>query len=97
MSEKEAKKTDEEQMRDDLHDLKALYDTNGGKRLVELLIKDVNANVQRLAGQYMVLSHIEMIALAASISEKLAIAHTLTRSKENLAVIEEQLETALSE
>lgn len=90
-------KTEEEQMRDDLHDLKALYDTNGGKRLVSLLIKDVASQVQRFGGQYATLSHIEMIALGASIHEKLALIHILTRSKENLEVMEKELEDALSE
>lgn len=82
---------------DKLHDLKAIFDMEGGKMLVDALITDVVGSVDRLASGYADLTRDEFASLAAHISVNLALARTLTRSTENLKYADEALKDALSE
>jgi len=80
-----------------LHTLKALADTDGGKELVGLLIKDVLYCVGTLRGQYKTASHMELVATIASMDAHLATAQLLLNSKDNLKIVDDQLEEALRE
>lgn len=82
---------------DKLHDIKAIFDMEGGKILVDALIADVVSSVDRLASGYSELTHDQFAALAAHISVNLSLARTLTRSTENLKYADEALKDALSE
>jgi len=86
-------KTEDEKALDKYHDLKALADTPGGRLLVEAFIADVVSKVDVLVSQYSTLSHIEMIALCASIKEKLDVARALTRAEDNLKELSDALQT----
>lgn len=82
---------------DRLQDLKALNDTPGGKQLVDLLMEDAVGQIHQLRGGYKSLSHIEMIALIASIDSKLDTAKLLLNAKDSMDIQLELLEEALRE
>ncbi len=86
-------KTEEEVALDRYHDLKALADTPGGRVLVDALLSDVVAKTDVLMSQHQSLSHIEMIALCASMKEKMDIVRVLTRAKSNLKELSDALQT----
>ena len=86
-------KTEEEITLDKYHDLKALADIPGGKILVEALLSDSVSKVETLMSQYQSLSHIEMIALCASIKEKMDVVRALTRAESNLKELSDALQT----
>jgi hypothetical protein len=86
-------KTEEEITLDKYHDLKALADIPGGKILVEALLSDSVSKVDTLMSQYQSLSHIEMIALCASIKEKMDVVRALTRAESNLKELSDALQT----
>ena len=81
---------------DTVHDLKALYDTEGGKQLVNLLLQDVSAAVQKIASQRRELTLVDFQSLASDIDTKLNLAKLLLNAKENEEFLEEQLQEALT-
>lgn len=81
---------------DKMHDLKAVFDMEGGKILVDALLRDVVGNVNKLSAMYGELSHSQLISLAAAISVNIELVRTLTRSTENLKNADEALKDALS-
>ena len=82
---------------DKLHDLKTVFDMEGGKVLVDALISDVVNAVSKLSSNYSELTRDQLVSVAAHISVNLALARTLTRSTENLKYADEALKEALSE
>lgn len=81
---------------DQVHDLKTLYDTAGGERLVELLIKDVVRSVRRLQSNYMEYTHPQFIAECAALNANLNLARALTGAKANKEHLEEMIKDALT-
>jgi hypothetical protein len=79
------------------HDIKALYDTAGGKQLVELLIQNVVGSVHRLRGGFATMPHMELVAIIAQIDSDLATAKLLIDSKDVNEVLDAELEEALRE
>lgn len=67
---------------------KALHDQEGGKLLVAELTKDVERCVERIAGQYKTLTHIEFISLAAEIATKQQLARELTSATKKLDALQ---------
>lgn len=67
---------------------KALHDQEGGKLLVAQLHEDVARCVERIAGQYKTLTHIEFISLAAEIATKQQLARELTSAAEKLDALQ---------
>lgn len=76
--------------------LNSLYNTDGGKVLVDSLIKDVLNSVEHLANQYKNMDVHEFQAICAEYSAKMALARTLTRAEHNLKVVDEAIEEGLS-
>ena len=81
---------------DTVHDLKALYDTNGGKQLVSLLLQDMSSAVHKIASQRSTLSLLEFQSLASDIDTKLNLAKLLINAKANEDFLEEQIQEALT-
>lgn len=81
---------------DTVHDLKALYDTEGGKQLVTLLLSDVTTAVYKIAAQRRELSLQDFQSLASDIDTKLNLAKLLINAKENEEFLEEQIQEALT-
>lgn len=77
--------------------LKTVASSDGGKILIANLLKDIVGTVGVLENQYKTLSHIEVIAHCAAMSEKLALLRTLTRASQNLDDLKKLLEDTLSE
>lgn len=69
----------------------------GGKLLIKGLQNDIASTIDNIAANYRALSHIELIALAAKLSEKLAILKTITRSSSNKKLALDALEEAEKE
>lgn len=82
---------------DQMQDLKAVADTPGGKQLVKLLLTDVVSAVNRLESSYKTATHTELIAICAQLSSSLTLAKLLLRSKENMELLDKELENVLSE
>lgn len=79
------------------HELKALADTEGGKQLVELLLKDVVATVGNIAGNRAKWSLAEFQAAGADLDTKLNLLRVITRAKENEQFLDEMIADALAE
>jgi hypothetical protein len=77
--------------------LKTVASSDGGKILIANLLKDVVGSVGVLENQYKTLTHIELIAQCAALSEKLSLLRTLTRASKNLDDLKKLLEDTLSE
>jgi len=89
-----------EEQRDDLdlyNALKTVACSDGGKILIDTLLKDISNTIGILENQYKTLSHIELIGYCASLSEKLSLIRTLTRAKHNLDDLKKLIEDTLSE
>jgi len=89
-----------EEQQDDLDlyaSLDSLLKTDGGKALRDLLLKDTIHTIGVLENQYKTLSHIEMIAYCAALSEKLSLLRALTRSSKNLDDLKKMIADTLQE
>lgn len=75
----------------------AIKSSKGGQVLIESLQKDIVATVDNIAANYQSLTHIELIALSARLSEKLTILRVLDRSKSNKKLALEALKEAEKE
>lgn len=81
---------------DQLHDIKALFDTIGGKALFKLVTQDAVARVYALEANYKTASHAELLALCADLSSHLQLARLLRRAEENERLADEALTEALT-
>lgn len=77
--------------------LNSLYNTDGGKILVDSLIKDVTDSVEYLSNQYRGMDVHEFQSKCAELNAKLTLARTLTRAKRNETVVDEAIEETLKQ
>lgn len=77
--------------------LSALTDTEGGKVLVESLIKDIMSDLDRISSGYKTLTNQEFIGIGASLKTNIDMVRVLSRAKENKKFLEELLEKELQE
>jgi hypothetical protein len=77
--------------------LKTVANSDGGEILIKKLLTDVVNTIGTLENQYKTLSHIEMIAYCASLSEKLSLLRTLTHASKNMSDLKKLLEDNLAE
>jgi len=90
--------TEEQQQDLDVYNaLKTVADSDGGEILIKNLLSDVVNTIGTLEKQYKTLTHIEMIAYCASLSEKLSLLRSLTRASKNFSDLKKLLEDTLSE
>lgn len=82
---------------DQLHKIKALADTDGGKELIKLLLTDVVGSVNRLIGLYRTATRDELVSTIAEMSAHLNTARLLINSKDNLEFLDSELEDMLRE
>jgi hypothetical protein len=82
---------------DVVHNIKTLHDTEGGKQLVKLLIKDTINAIHRLRGGYQTMSHMELVAMIALMDTYIATAKLLIDAKDVMEVLDVELEEALRE
>lgn len=78
-------------------DIKVMAESAGGKIVTKLLIQDVVNKIMQLEAMYKTASHVELIAVIADMLAYLNTAKLLTRSKENLKLLDEQIAEALTE
>lgn len=76
--------------------LKAVFDQEGGKILVDALIADAVLSINRL-DNYADMTRDELVSLIARLSTSLDLARTLTRADKNFSLADEALEEALRE
>ena len=74
--------------------LEALKNSDGGILLISALKKDISSAIEELAN-YKTLTHIEMVSIAARISERVSILKSLLRSPRNKKLAIETLEEEL--
>lgn len=82
---------------DQLGDIKAILDTEGGKHLRDLLLQDVTSKVHALEANYRSASHAELVALCADLSAYLQLARLLIKAEENEKALDSALQEALAE
>lgn len=88
----------DEELLNSLKDIKTLYESEGGKLLADGLVQDIINKISVLSTNYGTLTHVEMIAVCASISEKLFLIRALTRADKNYKQLySELLDEALRE
>jgi hypothetical protein len=89
-----------EEIKDDIKKysaIGAISSTPGGKIVIERIQKDIVSNIDELRSKYKTISHVEMIALCASLSEKLALLRVLNKSKKLKKIAEDELKFLLKE
>ena len=79
------------------HDLKVLFESDGGKLLVSALLQDIINAVDKIAGSYQTATHQELMSYAATLSTNLNLIRSLGRASENEAAIEEMIKEHLAE
>lgn len=77
--------------------LKILSESDGGKILVDTMLKDIVSIVETLSYTIKPLKHEEYIHLAAKMSEKLSIYKSLINAPKNAKLAKEALAEALKE
>jgi hypothetical protein len=82
---------------DKLQDLKVLYDTEGGKALVKLLMQDVVYGTKHLMASYRTATHTELIAVIAKLASDYDTAKLLMDAKVGMEILDAELTEALSE
>lgn len=95
---KEKELTPEQSLRKDkdfYHDLKALKDTEGGKILIEALIKDTINMMNWLANSYETAPEMELRTRCARLQSTLSMLSTLNNAETNEADIDILIEEAL--
>lgn len=75
----------------------AVSSTVGGKIIVKSLQKDIVSSIDELCSKYKTVSHIEMIAICARLSEKLTLLRVLTKAKNLKKLAQEEMEFILKE
>lgn len=88
---------DAAQQYDDLHKLKALYDTEGGKLLAKTLVDDAVGRLHVLRANAGSLTRDELVAGLTRIDIALDTARSLMNAKEAMKLLDAELEAALSE
>ena len=78
---------------DIVRDIKALYDTPGGKRLVELLVKDIVGSVHRLTAS----KPEEREELIAQLKSNLSLARLIVNAEDSEKHLDEMIADALTE
>ncbi len=87
MEEKKQLKKEKEEK----HSLKALYDTDGGKLLVDTYIKDIRNVLNHISVQYKTMSLIEFVSKGAELNSKLNVVLALTKAKKNEELLDNML------
>lgn len=82
---------------DNLHKLKALYDTEGGKFLVKTLMQEVVGRLYNLRSNAATLTRDELVAGLTRIDIALDTAKSLMDAEEAMKLIDVELQEALSE
>ena len=75
----------------------SLGSTEGGALLIDVFIEDILTTVTKLSHNYKTLTHMEMVALCASLESKLDVVRTLSRSVKNRDGALDALAEALKE
>lgn len=82
---------------DQLHDLECLFQTEGGKTLVKILLRDVALRVNSLQSVYRTATHIELVALIAEMDAHLSTAKSLLNAKAGKEVLEAEFDEMIEE
>ena len=77
--------------------ISALSDTEGGKILLEGLLKDVISSVEELTAKYRTLTMQDFVGICSDMQNKLDLARAIARSKKNKEFLEGELERMLAE
>lgn len=92
-----------EQIKDTEKDLKkyasleALTILDGGKFIIALLKSDILSAMNEICSKYKEVTHAELIAVSAKLSERLTLLRVLTRASGNKKITKEELEMLLLE
>lgn len=82
---------------EDNADIKALSDTEGGKKLAKMLIQDVVGSVRALQGGYKEFTLEQFQSTCATLNAHLNLAQMIIASKDNETQLYKMLEEALAE
>ena len=88
---------DNTEMYDKVHDLKVLYDTRGGKVLVQAMITDALSKLHFIRGNYGTLTHQELIKNISQIDVYLDTAKSLMDAEQSMKLLDEEITEALRE
>ena len=74
----------------------AISNTIGGKIIITSLQKDVVFSIDELISKYKTISHIEMIALCARLSERITLLRVLNKAKKLKKLAQEEMKFLIS-
>jgi hypothetical protein len=83
-----------EEIKDDIVSFKeidAVGASKGGKKIIKGLREDIINVTDTLARDYKTTTHMELVALCADLSAKLAVYRVLTNAKKNIEALEDIL------
>lgn len=92
--------SNKKEIREDITDFKnldAVKHSEGGKIIIKKSLESIIVTIDTLASNYSTLSHPELIALCARLSERLAVYRLLNNTELNIKFAEEALQEALQE
>lgn len=95
-TEKLEDKKEEEKKLKKYKNIASLLRHDGGKELVSLLTKDIITSIDSLS-HYRVLTHPEIVAQCARLTERLDLYRLLTSAKKNAEIVEGILKTEYTE
>ena len=95
--EKELKKAEALKDIDEYGGIEQFAKSAGGKKIIENTKKGVIGVIEKLVSGYQTLTHLEMIAICAELSEKIYMFRTLTRAGKNKTDAREALSELLKE
>lgn len=82
---------------DKIHDIKAVTEMNGGKALINYLLKDVVNGVYVLTARADTATHHEMVAILSRMKANLATVRFLSTAKGDVEHLDERIKEALLE
>lgn len=92
--------SNKKEIREDISQFKSLdavKHSEGGKLIIKKSLESIIVTIDTLASSYTTLSHPELIALCARLSERMAIYRVLNNTELNIKFAEEALQEALKE
>lgn len=95
-TEKQEYKKEEEKKLKKYKEIALLSQQEGGKQLISLLTSDIITAIDTLS-HYRVLTHPELVAQCARLTERLDLYRLLTSAKKNVQIIDNILKTEFSE
>lgn len=77
--------------------IEVVSNTEGGKIIIDSIKSDIVSTIDEISSKYKTVSHTELIALSAKLSERLNILRIFNNAPKNKQLVKEELDFLLNE